>query len=582
MTFLRQMWAIQLPDERRRSLYVVALLMASSIVEMLSVGLVVPLLALMTSNKEWLPGVVRARSDWLESLSPSEAVLLLMFGLVLVYVSKGFFLLFVSYWQSRHVKVVQAQVSRRLFAAVLGQPWSFHLQQNSAAIVHVVEETRAFSQACTDLLLVISETMVGSGLLLLLMCIEPLGAAIVAGVVALALWLLNHFVRPRSRRWAEARHRHTLLLRRQVQEGLTGVKEVKVRGCEDEFISNFRIHSDAVARMATFQWLVEQTPRPLFETLSIATLFLLTVVMIWDGKPVQALVPVLGLYATVAFRMLPSINQATIAIQRLRHAQPMITSLRQHLALEQSLPPHQPSAPITFKTCIEVRNLNYRYPGTNEDALQNIDITISHGTAIGLVGSSGAGKSTLLDVLLGLLPPASGRVLVDGISIMENLPGWQRIVGYVPQSIYLVDASIRRNVAFGVHENSINDDAVLRALETARLDEFVRTLPLGVESIVGERGVRLSGGQRQRLAIARALYHDPQVLVLDEATSALDIETEREVKAAVETLHGTKTLIVVAHRLDTVAGCDVLYRLEGGKIVRSGSFDEVVECNSSR
>lgn len=582
MNFLRQMWAIQLPDERRRSVYVVALLVASTIAEMLSIGLVVPLLALMTSNKEWLPGVIRLHAGWLESLTPAKAVLLLMFGLVVVYVGKAFFLLFVNYWQAKHVRAVQAQVSRRLFAAVLGQPWSFHLQQNSAAIVHVVEEARAFSQACTDLLLVISETMVGSGLLLLLMCIEPLGAAIVAGVVTMALWLLNHFVRPRSRRWAEARHRHTQLLRRQVQEGLSGVKEVKVRGCEDEFIANFRTHSDAVARMATFQWLVEQTPRPLFETLSIATLFLLTVAMVWDGKPVEALVPVLGLYATVAFRMLPSINQATIAIQRLRHAQPMITSLRQHLALEQSLPTPQLFTPITYKNTIELRNLYYRYPGTRNDALLNIDLTIPHGAAVGLVGSSGAGKSTLLDVLLGLLAPTSGRVLVDGINIMENLPGWQRIVGYVPQSIYLVDASIRRNVAFGVPENSINDDAVLRALETARLDEFVHGLPSGVDSIVGERGVRLSGGQRQRLAIARALYHDPEVLVLDEATSALDVETEREVKAAIDTLHGTKTLIIVAHRLDTVAGCDVLYRLDGGKIVRSGSFDEVVRSDRKR
>jgi ABC-type multidrug transport system fused ATPase/permease subunit len=208
--------------------------------------------------------------------------------------------------------------------------------------------------------------------------------------------------------------------------------------------------------------------------------------------------------------------------------------------------------------------------------LSGVDVAIPHGASVGFLGRSGAGKSTLVDVLLGLLSPTSGRVTVDGAEISCGLGGWQRMVGYVPQSIFLLDASIRRNVAFGVPEREIDDDAVRRAIAAARLEDLVRTLPDGLESIVGERGTRLSGGQRQRLAIARALYRDPQVLVLDEATSALDTETEREVMAAVESLHGAKTLVIVAHRLSTLAGCDVLHRIESGTIVRSGTFAEVM------
>jgi ABC-type multidrug transport system fused ATPase/permease subunit len=364
-----------------------------------------------------------------------------------------------------------------------------------------------------------------------------------------------------------------------MQQGISGIKEVKMYGCEGEFAADFRLHTDATARMTALQWLVEQIPRPCFEVLAVVTLLLLTAAATWHGATIQSLLPILGLYATVAFRMLPSINQATIAMQRLRHAEPMITSLVRHLALEQAVPPPVPIAATSFRDRIRVEHVSYRYPESEKVVLHDVDITIPRGAAIGFIGSSGAGKSTLVDVLFGLLTPSSGRVTVDGCDIQDNLRGWQRLIGYVPQSIYLLDGSIRRNVAFGVPHEAIDDVAVARALKAAQLDDFVHGLPHGVETVVGERGALLSGGQRQRIAIARALYHDPQVLVFDEATSALDVDTEREVMAAVEALHGSKTLIIIAHRLSTVAQCDMLHRLEGGRIVRSGAFAEVVTAD---
>jgi ABC-type multidrug transport system fused ATPase/permease subunit len=230
----------------------------------------------------------------------------------------------------------------------------------------------------------------------------------------------------------------------------------------------------------------------------------------------------------------------------------------------------------TFRREIRFEHVSYRYPGGDRDVLSDVALTIPHGMSVGFIGSSGAGKSTLVDVLLGLLPPTRGRVTVDGFDIHDN------VLGYVPQSIYLVDGSIRRNVAFGLPEQIIDDDAVHKALAAAQLDDFILSLPDGIETVVGERGVRLSGGQRQRLAIARALSIDPDVLVLDEATSALDVDTEREIMAAVDALHGTKTLVIVAHRLTTLAGCDVLHRLDGGRIVRSGSYAELVPADPAR
>jgi ABC-type multidrug transport system fused ATPase/permease subunit len=578
MEMLRQVWSILLPAQRQRALFVVAFMLAGTVLEMLSVGLVVPVLAFMTSDASALPARLRRLVEWFGDPSP-RAVLVVLAYLVVIFALKSTFVLSVAYWQARYVRSVQANVSQRLFAVILAQPWTFHLRRGSSALTHVVEESQAFSLACTQLLQMISEALVGLGLLALLMWYEPVGAATVAATLLLAVWLLNRTVRSRSRRWAEGSNHHKRLLRQQMQQGISGIKEVKMYGCEGEFAADFRLHTDATARMTALQWLVEQIPRPCFEVLAVVTLLLLTAAATWHGATIQSLLPILGLYATVAFRMLPSINQATIAMQRLRHAEPMITSLVRHLALEQAVPPPVPIAATSFRDRIRVEHVSYRYPESEKVVLHDVDITIPRGAAIGFIGSSGAGKSTLVDVLFGLLTPSSGRVTVDGCDIQDNLRGWQRLIGYVPQSIYLLDGSIRRNVAFGVPHEAIDDVAVARALKAAQLDDFVHGLPHGVETVVGERGALLSGGQRQRIAIARALYHDPQVLVFDEATSALDVDTEREVMAAVEALHGSKTLIIIAHRLSTVAQCDMLHRLEGGRIVRSGAFAEVVTAD---
>jgi ABC-type multidrug transport system fused ATPase/permease subunit len=328
--------------------------------------------------------------------------------------------------------------------------------------------------------------------------------------------------------------------------------------------------------MAALQSLVHQLPRLWFELLAVAALLLLTAVMVWQGTPSERLLPMLGLFATVAFRMLPSVNHMTSAIHRLRTAEGMLIDLAKELSLAHDTASIRPAMPLSFRDAIVLENVRFRYPGSRENVLDSVSIRIPHGASVGFIGGSGAGKSTLVDVILGLLPPAAGQVTVDGRDIHDSLRGWQDTIGYVSQTIYLCDDSIRRNIAFGVPEKDVDDDAVRRALKAAQLDEFVDSLPAGADTFVGERGVRLSGGQRQRIGIARALYHDPEVLVLDEATSALDVDTEKGVMAAVNALHGTKTLIIVAHRLTTVADCDTLYRLEKGRIVKSGTFAEVI------
>jgi ABC-type multidrug transport system fused ATPase/permease subunit len=288
------------------------------------------------------------------------------------------------------------------------------------------------------------------------------------------------------------------------------------------------------------------------------------------------MIPVLGLFAAAAFRLLPSVNRLVTGMQGVRFTAAVVDSLYADLMLPRPHASERSVVPLSFSDELVIDALSYRYPLASSNAVDGVSLRIPHGSSIGLIGGSGAGKSTLVDVILGLLTPTSGRVLVDGIDIQSNIRGWQSIIGYVPQTIFLADDTLRRNVAFGLPEELIDDDAVRRALRAAQLESFVAELPEGWNTGVGERGVRLSGGQRQRIGIARALYHDPQVLVLDEATSALDTETEAGVMADVEALHGAKTLIIVAHRLSTVRNCDVLYRFERGRMAQAGSFAEVI------
>ena len=293
--------------------------------------------------------------------------------------------------------------------------------------------------------------------------------------------------------------------------------------------------------------------------------------MIAQNKSMESLVPVLGLFAVSAFRLMPSANRLLNATQSVRFSFPAFINLYKEFCLLDETKSLKEYSPLPFKKALVLDGVDFYYPLTEETlVLKEISLSIKQGESIGFIGSTGAGKSTLVDIILGLLMPVAGVVKVDGVDIRTNLRGWQDKVGYVPQSIFLTDDTIRRNIAFGLSHDNIDEVAVVGALRAAQLEQFVNSLPEGLDTLVGEGGVRLSGGQRQRIGIARALYHNPSVLVLDEATSALDIATENDFMEAVCALKGDKTLIIVAHRISTVEHCDYLYKMQGGKIVQEG------------
>jgi ABC-type multidrug transport system fused ATPase/permease subunit len=472
---------------------------------------------------------------------------------------------------------VQVQLSQRLFASYLRRPYTFHLQYNSAQLIQNVINNVDWLTFDVILpgMMMLAELFVFLGLCSLLVANEPLGALIVVIALGATAWGFHRVTRARVLKWGEAYEYHQGMRIQHLQQSFGGIKEVKLLGRQAEFLERYRFHSKHSARARQLQSTLQQVPRLWLEWFAVTGLAILVVSMLVQGRALEAVVPTLGLFAAAALRLMPSVSRILGAAQSLRYGLPAIDRL--HAELSVSLPEaasaQGPIAP--FHTALEMNRIAYSYPGAAEPALKDVSLAIRRGESVGFVGASGSGKSTLMDILLGLLRPGAGEVLVDGVSIQANLRNWQNQIGYIPQSIFLTDDTLRRNVAFGLPDEQIDDAAVQRAIQAAQLEELVASLPDGLETIVGERGIRLSGGQRQRVGIARALYHGPGVLVMDEATSSLDNETEREVIEAVSRLRGGRTIVMIAHRLTTVAGCDRLYLLEAGKVKDQGSFEDL-------
>ena len=355
-----------------------------------------------------------------------------------------------------------------------------------------------------------------------------------------------------------------------------GVKDVKLLGREDDFLDVFQKHNSNSARMWKLQTTLQNLPRLMFEMLAIIALAILVLTMLYMGRDINSIVPILGLFAAAAFRMMPSITRVLVSLQALRYRFSAIDTLYEELNVESIKKTGEEVGSSRFMSELTLENVVYHYPSNKASVLNNISLTIKKGESVGFIGMSGSGKSTLVDVILGLLTPTSGTVYVDGLNIQKNLRGWQNQIGYVSQSIFLTDDTLRRNVAFGIADKDIDEAAVLRAIKMAQLDELVSSLPAGIDTIVGERGILLSGGQRQRIGVARCLYHDPEILVLDEATSSLDNSTEKMVMDSITALHGKKTVIIVAHRLSTVEHCDNVFRLKNGQIVEQGIPSDIL------
>jgi len=574
----KKIWGLLIPSQQQQSKNLLVLMFLGMMLETLGIGLVIPALGLIT-QKEWFNNNPKLAPyvEQLGGLSHEQLVIFGMLFLFLVYFAKSLFLALLAWVQARFLYGLQSNVSERLYAGYLSQPYTFHLQNNSAQLIrNAIGQVSAMTSVVQQGMVLITETLVLVGISVLLVLVEPVGAIVVIGIFGLIGLLFYRLTRNRLLRWGEERQYHEGKRIQHLQQGLGGVKEVILYGREGDFIDQYRLHNTSSARVGKRHYILQSLPRLWLELLAVGGLALLVIVSIYRGKPLDSLLPTLGLFAAAAFRLMPSANRIIGAIQNIRYAMPVVDTLSSEL---HSLEKREASAhrkPLPLKHKLELENISFSYPSSERPALRNINISIWHGESVGIIGGSGAGKSSLVDVILGLLEPFSGRIQIDNSDIRKHLRDWQDQIGYVPQSIFLTDDTLCRNIAFGLPDKKIDEKQVWHVIRAAQLESFIDDLPEGINTMVGERGVRLSGGQRQRIGIARALYHDPSVLVLDEATSSLDIETERKVMDAVKALQGDKTIIIVAHRLSTVEHCDKLYRLENGRVVDQGAAEVVL------
>lgn len=568
MTTIRRLLALLEPAQLRAALILLFLMLIGMVLETLGIGLIIPMLAIVTepaaASRFAFLGDLLARFG---STSPESSIVIMLGLLVAVYAVKAVFLAYLAWRQAHFVFAIESGLSRRLYAGYLRQPFTFHMQRNSAILIrNVTTGVGQFAGAIMAANVLASELLVLGGIAALLIYAEPLGAALVGGALGLAAYSFHHFTKERILRWGGARQYHEGQRIQRLQQGLGGVRDVKMLGREMEFISQYEVHNASNARIGRRQSMVTALPRLWLELLAVIGLVGLVFVMLYQGKPVEAVVPTLGLFAAAAFRLMPSVNKFLLGVQNLRYNLPVIETLYQekHI-IESDLGIESASSEVLpCKNALALEDVNYAYPGCASNVLKSVSLSIPCGSSAGFIGSSGAGKSTLINIILGLLTPTSGCVMADGFDIQKNLRGWQNQIGYVPQSVFLVDDTLRRNIAFGISDDQVDEAAVNKAVEAAQLSGFIAGLPDGLDTVVGERGVRISGGQCQRIGIARALYHDPQILVLDEASSALDSATEEAVMASVRALHNSKTVLIIAHRLSTIAHCDAVYQLDGG------------------
>ena len=574
------------PQERRRAWLLLGMILVMALLDVVGVASIMPFMAVLANPQVVETNAYLAATYAALGFTATESFLFFLGVMVFVALVLSISFKALTTWALTHfTQMRNYSLSMRLVAGYLHQPYEWFLNRHSADLGKnvLVEVQQVISGALIPLMQSLAQGAVVLAILALLLAVDPLLALYLGLGLGIAYGGIYAALRRRLTRAGKARLAANLGRFQILTEAFGGIKDVKIGGLEKVFLDRFDAPAYLFARTQVTAIVIGQMPRHALEIIAFGGMLLVVLYLMRTAQGLQGALPIIALYVLAGYRLIPALQHFYAYITQLRFSGPALDSLHQDLRQLASAPtPSRYGAPLALTQAITLANLSYRYPQAARPAVHHLTLDIPARATVGLVGTTGSGKTTTVDIILGLLPPQAGQLLIDGVPLTAiNCRAWQGSLGYVPQQIYLADDSVAANIAFGIPPDRIDQGAVERAARIAKLHDFVtQELPQGYATLVGERGVRLSGGQRQRIGIARALYHQPQVLILDEATSALDNLTEQAVMDAVHALGHEITIILIAHRLSTVRECDRIYLLDKGRLAGQGTYEELLAANA--
>lgn len=564
--------------QKSRVVVLIFMILIGAVLETLGVSMIYPLIETVM-----MPEVFEqnAMIVWICNVlgytSAEQFVTFMLLALIFIFIFKNLYLLLLYYVQHSFITNSQYRISRDLLKVYLNRPYEFYLNASTGDIMRTVySDSTGIFNLLLQCMQFITEFMVAIFLGTYLLIIDPV-MTIVMGILLVGITLLSSaFLKPRISRIGEESRQQQSKMYKTIMQSINSVKDVKVYAKEDAFLGIYRKYGKRYYNLARDHEVLSSVPRLAIEAFSLSGVLAYMAVMMKLGQNVQTMVPQLSAFAVAAVRLLPSASRINTYLANIAYYRPTLDYVYANVELPKNVDERVAETKavtetdkLKFHDCIKVEQLYYKYPNTDKYIFENARMQVPYGKSVGIMGPSGAGKTTVVDIMLGLLRVESGTITCDGVNVLEHYGQWLANIGYISQTINMVDDTIRANIAFGVDVDDIDDARVWQVLEEAQLADFVRNLPNGINTVIGERGVRISGGQRQRVGIARALYHDPEILILDEATSALDNDTEAAIMEAIENFHGRKTMLIIAHRLKTIENCDIIYKVENGKITES-------------